>query len=65
MLERSAQQQQYGAEASRVSSFAPEMVTPPAPRVDSPITASSSESYAQATQVAEQYAEQRAHIVDL
>jgi len=73
MLERSSQAREadYGV-ASRVSSIAPEMVTPPAPRADAPMTVGatpsvsvSNDSYEQATQVAEQYAEQRAKIAEL
>lgn len=70
MLERSSQH--VATEPSRISSYAPELVTPPAPRPEISTTGSilapttsSSESYEQATQVAEQYAEQRAHIVEL
>jgi hypothetical protein len=66
MLERSAVSASANeAIPSRVSSYAPELVTPPSPRADTPAAASASYESAQSTQVAEQYAEQRSRIVEL
>jgi hypothetical protein len=61
MLQRSAQMQVEPI-ATRSSAYAPELVTPPAPRPDVPTTATTTEP---ALDVAERVAEQRARIAEL
>ncbi|MBL9019496.1 MAG: hypothetical protein JNL83_35230, partial [Myxococcales bacterium] len=66
MLERAS----LAATDTRVAQYAPELVTPPAPRPDHPLVGDApalvpTASMAGATQLAEQYAEQRARIAEL
>ena len=69
ILERAAAPPAVGLPPSRLAMSAPHLETPPAPRDDvAPVARSvrePSQASASATQVADQYAEQRTHIVEL